>query len=142
MLHIIIHMKSRLSVSLKNTKTRHIICKAHINGVTAQLLIDTGASSSCVHSILEEKFHLRSKGDSFDAAGANKGKMQAFLTRKATLKLGHHDVGKLAFVLLDLSHINKTLISQGAEPIEGILGADFLKKRKASIDYRTKKLWL
>lgn len=137
-----IHMKSKLSVSLKNTKTRHIICKAHINGVAAKLLIDTGASSSCIHSILEEKFHLRSKGDSFDAAGANKGKMQAFLTRKATLKLGHHDVGKLAFVLLDLSHINKTLISQGAQPIEGILGADFLKKRKASIDYRTKKLWL
>ena len=137
-----IHMKSRLSVSLKNTKTRHIICKAHINGVAAKLLIDTGASSSCIHSILEEKFHLRSKGDSFDAAGANKGKMQAFLTRKATLKLGHHDVGKLAFVLLDLSYINETLISQGTLPIEGILGADFLKKKKVNIDYRTQKLWL
>ena len=131
-----------LSVSLHNTKTRHIICKAHINGVAAQLLIDTGASSSCVHSILEEKFHLRSRGNSFDAAGASQGKMQAFLTRKATLKLGRHDVGKLAFVLLDLSHINETLISQGALPIEGILGADFLKKKKVSIDYRTQKLWL
>ncbi len=137
-----IHMKSRLSVSLKNTKTRHIICKAHINGFAAKLLIDTGASRSCIHSILEEKFHLRSKGDSFDAAGANKGKMRAFLTRKATLKLGHHDVGKLAFVLLDLSYINETLISQGTLPIEGILGADFLKKKKVSIDYRTQKLWL
>ena len=135
-------MKSMLSVSLHNTKTRHIICKAHINGVAAQLLIDTGASSSCVHSILEEKFHLRSRGNSFDAAGASQGKMRAFLTRKATLKLGRHDVGKLAFVLLDLSHINETLISQGALPIEGILGADFLKKKKVSIDYRTQKLWL
>ena len=135
-------MKSRLYVSLKNTKTRHIMCKAHINGVAAQLLIDTGASSSCVHSVLEEKFRLRSKGDSFDAAGATQGKMPAFLTRKATLKLGHHDVGKLAFVLLDLSHINKTLISQGATPIEGILGADFFKKKKVSIDYRAQKLWL
>ncbi len=91
---------------------------------------------------LKKKFRLRSKGDSFDAAGASQGKMPAFLTRKATLKLGRHDVGKLAFVLLDLSHINKTLISQGALPIEGILGADFLKKKKVSIDYRTQKLWL
>ena len=64
------HMKSRPSVSLQNTKTRHIICKAHINGVAAITYNDTGASSSCIHSKLEEHFHLRSKGDPFDAAGA------------------------------------------------------------------------
>ena len=68
--------------------------------------------------------------------------MQAFLTRKATLQLGRHVVGKLAFVLIDLTHINTTLVSQGAATIEGILGADFLKKKKVSIDYRTQKLWL
>ena len=87
--------------------------------------------SSCIHSILEEKFHLRSKGDSFDAAGANKGKMRAFLTRKATLKLGHHDVGKLAFVLLDLSYINETLISQGSSTYRGDSGCRFFKKEKS-----------
>jgi predicted aspartyl protease len=102
-------MKYPLSVSLHSTKTGHIICKAHINGVAAQLLIDTGASSSCIHSKLQEKFKLRSKGDPFDAAGASHGKMQAFLTRKATLQLGRHVVGKLAFVLIDLTHINTTL---------------------------------
>ena len=142
MLKNILKTKGYTSIRLKKTKSQHLVALLEVNNTEGLFLIDTGASSSCVHSILEEKFHLRSKGDSFDAAGANKGKMRAFLTRKATLKLGHHDVGKLAFVLLDLSYINETLISQGTLPIEGILGADFLKKKKVSIDYRTQKLWL
>ena len=135
-------MKARPSVSLQLIKTRHIVCKAHINGVACQLLIDTGASSSCIHSKLQEHFKLRSKGDPFDAAGASKGKMEAIMTAKSKLQLGRHEVGKLGFVLLDLTHINVTLSSQGASPIEGIIGADFLKKNKAMIDYRNKKLWL
>jgi len=44
--------------------------------------------------------------------------------------------------LLDLTHINTTLSSQGALPIEGIIGADFLKKNKVVVDYRNRKLWL
>jgi len=135
-------MKARPSVSFQFTKTRHIVCKAYINGVACQLLIDTGASSSCIHSKLQEHFKLRSKGDPFDAAGASKGKMKAIMTAKSKLQLGRHGVGKLGFVLLDLTHINLTLSSQAASPIEGIIGADFLKKNKAMIDYRNKKLWL
>jgi predicted aspartyl protease len=135
-------MNIRPSVSLQITKTRHIICKAHINGVACQLLVDTGASSSCIHSKLQDHFKLRSKGDPFDAAGASKGKMEAILTRKSKLQLGRYEVGKLSFVLLDLTHINSTLSSQGSSAIDGIIGADFLKKNKAVIDYRMRKLWL
>jgi len=135
-------MITRPSVSFQMTKTRHIVCKAHINSVSCQLLIDTGASSSCIHSKLQEHFKLRSKGDPFAAAGASKGKMEAVLTAKSKIQLGRHEVGKLSFVLLDLTHINTTLSSQGALPIEGIIGADFLKKNKVVVDYRNRKLWL
>ena len=132
----------RPSVSLQITKTKHIICKAHINGVACQLLVDTGASSSCIHSKLQEQFKLRSKGDPFGAAGAIKGKMEVIMTGKSKIKLGRYEAGKLSFVLLDLTHINQTLSSQGSLPIEGIIGADFLKKNKVIIDYRSRKLWL
>ena len=133
-------MKTKRSVSIQFTKTRHIICKAHINGVAAQLLIDTGASSSCIHSKLQEHFKLRIKGDAFDATGASHGIMKAVLTRKSKLQLGRHELGKQAFVLLDLTHINATLETQGTAPMEGIIGADFLKKNKVVIDYDKKRL--
>ncbi len=68
--------------------------------------------------------------------------MTAVMTQKCELYLGRHKLDKHAFVLLDLSHVNQTLRSQGAQPIEGILGADFLVKKKITIDYRNRKLIL
>ena len=105
-------------------------------------MIDTGASNSCINSELQEQFQLKIKGDPFDAAGASEGKMTALMTQKSELYLGRHKVGKHAFVLLDLSHVNQTLQTQGAKPIDGILGADFLMKKKIIIDYRKRKLFL
>ena len=135
-------MKPQRSISLQLTKTSHLICKAHINDVTARLLIDTGASSSCIHSKLKEHFKLHIKGDYFDASGASSGKMKAILTRKSKFQLGRHKVGKQAFVLLDLTHVNTTLESQGSSQIQGIIGADFLKNNKVIIDYLNLKLLL
>ena len=61
------------------------------------------------------------------------------MTAKRTLHLGRHEVGKHGFVLLDLTHVIKLFFSRSL-PIDGILGADFLKKNKAMIDYRNRKL--
>lgn len=135
-------MEYLTQVALKVTKTKHLLCAARINGKKAILLLDTGASNSCVDSALQEYFSLKTKGDPFDAAGANSGKMKATLTHRGTLILGRHQVGKRAFVLLDLSHINQTLESQGAKKIDGILGADFFIQTHALIDYKTRKLYL
>ena len=105
-------------------------------------LIDTGASNSCIHSELKEHFELQEKGDPFDAAGASEGKMQAVMTLECKIQLGRSFKGKQAFVLLDLNHVNTTLNSQGTVKIDGIIGADFLKKNKAIIDYSLSKLFL
>lgn len=129
-------------VTLRFTKTKHLLCSARINRIKAILLIDTGASNSCIHSKLKEQFGLRSKGHSFDASGASEGKMTATMTKKCELYLGRHKIGKHAFVLLDLTHINQTLLSQRTNSIDGILGADFLMKKKIIIDYGKRRLVL
>ena len=118
------------------------MCKAKINGKTAKLLIDTGASNSCIHSELKEYFNLKEKGDPFEAAGAGKDKVKAVLGHRCELILGRHKVKKHSFVLLDMQHINATLVRENTAPINGILGADFLKKNRALIDYKNKTLTL
>jgi len=136
-----LNYKSRY-IALQYTKTKHLLCKAHINDKPAVLLIDTGASSSCIHEKLQQEFGLLSKGDRFDAAGASQGKMEAVMAQKCNLKIGRYALRKHSFVLLDMTHINTTLVSQGAKPIDGILGADFFRKHKALIDYKKLRLWL
>ena len=135
-------MHSQPFIRLKFSKTKHLLCKARINGKSAVLLVDTGASNSCIHNAMQNHFGFQVKGDPFDAAGASEGKMQAVMTAQCEIHLGRSFKGKQAFVLLDLNHVNTTLVSQGASEIDGILGADFLKKNKAVIDYAQRKLFL
>ncbi len=129
-------------VKLRLTKTRHLVCRARINGHKATILIDTGASSSCIALTNKKKFNILEKGDSFEASGAGKDKVKAVLGHKCELALGRHNLGKQSFVLLDMQHINATLIHENAEPVDGILGADFLKKNRVVIDYSDKSLRL
>ncbi|MEC7262760.1 MAG: acid protease, partial [Bacteroidota bacterium] len=49
---------------------------------------------------------------------------------------------KLKIVLFDLVHVNQALVSHNALPVDGIIGADVLKKGKAVIDYNKKCLYL
>jgi len=49
---------------------------------------------------------------------------------------------KLQIVLFDLNHVNEALASQNASPVDGIIGADVLKKSRAIIDYHKKTLYL
>ncbi|MGA1029725.1 MAG: aspartyl protease family protein [Flavobacteriaceae bacterium] len=133
--------KQRGSVKLYKNKTQHLVCTARINGVSAKLLIDTGASSSCLNKTFQEQFALEIEGQPFEAAGASEGKMQAIYSKASSLHLGRFNTGKHSFVLLDMSHINTTLKNQGVAPIEGILGADFFFERKAQIDYQNRRLY-
>ena len=135
-------MTAQVSIRLSFSKTKHLLCRAKINGQSARLLIDTGASSSCIDSSLKDHFALHTRGEPFDAAGASEGKMHAIMTTKCILQLGNNFKGKQAFVLLDLSHVNLSLSSQGVKKIDGIIGADSLKKNKAIIDYSQRKLFL
>jgi len=129
-------------IKLKLTKTRHLVCKSRINGLKAILLIDTGASNSCISHAERENFNVEENGKPFQASGAGKDKVNAVFGQQCDLILGRHAIGKHAFVLLDMQHINTSLIREKAKPINGILGADFLIKNKAVIDYRNKFLIL
>ena len=129
-----------LQIKLQLTKTRHLVCQSSINGVKAVLLIDTGASTSCIALAEKETFNIEEKGEPFEASGAGKDKVKAIMGHQCDLILGRHAMGKHAFVLLDMQHINATLMNENVKPINGILGADFLKKNQAIIDYKNKVL--
>lgn len=127
-------------IRLQLTKTQHIVCQARINGIKAKLLIDTGASNSCIALSEQERFGLIVEGEQFEAAGAGEGKMKAIPSQQSPLILGRHAVGAFSFILLEMQHINASLKSQRTDPIDGILGADFLKQKKAVIDYKKMRL--
>ena len=134
--------KGYSKVKLKFTKTNHFEIKATINGVKGVFILDTGASSSCVGFNSIEHFKLSVIDSEIKAVGAGASNMVTKLSKSNTLEIGPWKKQRVALVLFNLSHVNEGLINHDANPVDGIIGADILKKGKGIIDYEKKYLYL
>lgn len=138
----LLESKNYTRVKLKETITNHLEFKATINGVVGSFILDTGASSSCVGFNNIEYFKLLAEDSQIKAAGAGASDMLTQSANKNVLKIGKWQYNNLSLVLFDLSHVNNALINHDSQPVDGIIGADVLKKSKAIIDYSQKYLYL
>lgn len=129
-------------IKLKLTKTNHFEIKATINGVKGLFILDTGASNSCVGFEAANSFNLTVKDSKIKAAGAGATNMLTQISKKNKIKIGSWKKDKVVLILFNLQHVNTALINHNSKPVDGIIGADILKKGKAIIDYEKKYLYL
>lgn len=134
--------KGYSKIKLKFTKTNHFEIKASINGIKGRFILDTGASNSCVGFEAIERFNLKVKDSEIKAVGAGASDMLTQISVSNAIKVGKWKKNRIALILFNLSHVNNGLINHNADPVDGILGADVLKKGKAVIDYEKKFLYL
>lgn len=134
--------KGYIKVKLKLTKTNHFEIRATINNQKGRFILDTGASSSCVGFEAIDTFNLTVKDSDIKAAGAGAIDMDTQISTKNKLKIGKWQKEKVALILFNLIHVNTALINHNSNPVDGIIGADILKKGKAIIDYEKKYLYL
>lgn len=134
--------KNYTKVKLHLTKTNHFEIKASINGHKGMFILDTGASSSCLGFESIETFNLNVEDSDIIAAGAGSTNMQTKVSLKNKVKIGKWRSQTMALILFDLTHVNTALANHNAKPVDGIIGADILKKAKAIIDYEKKHLYL
>ncbi|WP_142784895.1 retropepsin-like aspartic protease [Changchengzhania lutea] len=135
-------VRNYTKVKLHLTKTNHFEIKATINGVKGLFILDTGASNSCVGFEAVKNFNLLAEDSLIKAAGAGAIDMDTKTSKKNTVKIGKWKDKKIVLVLFNLSHVNTALINHDSKPVDGIIGADILKKSKAIIDYERKYLYL
>jgi len=131
-----------IAVKLKLTKTNHFEIKATINGVKGLFILDTGASNSCIGFESVDAFNLNVQDSDVKAAGAGAIDMQTQVSKKNNVKIGKWRDKKTTLILFNLIHVNTALTNHNSNPVDGIIGADILKKTKAIIDYNKKYLYL
>jgi len=134
--------KGYSKIKLKLTKTNHFEIKASINGIKGCFILDTGASNSCVDFEAIEHFNLKVRDSEIKAVGAGASDMLTKISSSNNLKIGKWKKDKVSLILFNLSHVNNGLINHNAQPVDGIIGADILRKGKAIIDYQKKYLYL
>ena len=130
-----------ISVKLKFLKTNHYLLKACINGVEGKFILDSGASSSCICLSLENKFKIDAKENKIKASSATSNMEDTRLSKNNAIKIGKWR-SKINLVCINMTHINRVLNEKETESVDGIVGADVLKKSKAVIDYESNKLYL
>ena len=123
------------TIPLKFTNSKHLVCQLFLNGVEGNFLIDTGASNSCLDNTLTTKFSVIQEGDELPLTSAGNEKLNAMGSQKSSLGIASKALASIPFMLIDMETINAALVEQGDEKIDGIIGADFMHKKKASIDY-------
>jgi hypothetical protein len=67
--------------------------------------------------------------------------METLISNKNTIELSTWNYKKLKIVVFDLKHVNEALVAHDAEPVDGIIGADILKRSKAIISYAEKCIY-
>ncbi|WP_405410662.1 retropepsin-like aspartic protease [Maribacter sp. Asnod1-A12] len=134
--------KNYVRIPLVLTATDHFEINAEINAVEGRFILDTGASNTCIGMNRIEHFKLISEESIIKAAGAGATNMETLVSKENTIDINSWKYNKLEIVLFDLKHVNEALTAHNAEPVDGIIGADILKKSKAIIDYSKKCIYL
>lgn len=134
--------KKYTKIPLTLTATNHFEIDAKINGAKGRFILDTGASNTCIGFDKIDQFQLNPKESEIKAAGAGAVDMETLMATKNKIKIGDWKKKKIKIVLFDLGHVNEALTNHNAQPVDGIIGADILKKGKAIIDYDKKNLYL
>ena len=121
----------------------HIAISGFVNGNLANVLIDTGASQTVFD---KNRINLFSNQQEFEKAeklskGLGTDSMEGFRLSINQFILGEIMLEDYDVVALDLSHINASYAELGLNPIDMVLGGDFLRKYAAKINYETAELW-
>ncbi|MBX2826968.1 MAG: retroviral-like aspartic protease family protein [Flavobacteriaceae bacterium] len=122
-------------IPLKKLNTGHYKITATVNGIKGTFIVDTGASTSCIGFRSAGGFLLKSEKSDIKAAGAGATDMETEITRENEFTIGETILKKQEFILFNLVHVNEALSQVEEPPVDGILGADLLKKLRAVIDY-------
>lgn len=129
-------------VPLQLLNSQHLAVKARVNGEKAILLVDTGASNTCIDTNYQQQLKLQVQDFHQRGTGAGGGNLQLWLSRNNLLQLRHFKKPDCAVLLMDLSPVNAALLAHDLPAIQGVLGADFLVEYQAKIDYRSLEMEL
>lgn len=124
------------------TRVNHIVVHAKVNGEDVVLIVDTGASRTCIAETCVGRLGLTAGRVEEVAVSFALPKKTKALTKLESLDIGSLHLRDFETWLVDFSYLNMIVQWQGEEFCDGVLGADILMSKSAVIDYKRCKLYL
>jgi predicted aspartyl protease len=124
------------------TRVNHIVIHAQANDEDVVLIVDTGASRTCIAESCAERLGLTFGAAEPVAASLALPKKTKSLTKLESLDIGALHLTDFETWIVDFSYINMVVGMKGEELCDGVLGTDILARKSAVIDYKGHKLYL
>ena len=134
-------------VTLENEANVMPLVAAELNGFPVQLVVDTGASHTCLdRSTVRKCLHSTPDASEVQAAEDSSGgpdtvmglggrRLKHAFCHVEVLKFGDLEIRDYRVVAVRLANINKMLRWIGMEPIDGLLGCDVLSRDSVQMDF-------
>ena len=135
-------MNKETKISFLITDSNHIVIKCKVNSINSRLLVDTGASNSCIDYLSVKKFNIKFKKYDEKASSATDSIKEVFYSNNNTLEIEDLKKNNFEFILFDMTHINNSLREKEILNVDGIIGSDILKELNATINYKQKTITL
>lgn len=135
--------KSSLKIVELEKGDYHTLLNGSVAGVKIRIVLDTGASHSCVdkqfvNQILPE---LQMETNEGVNAGIGGSDFEVLVADLPDFKLGRYHKRRLENIaVIDFMHINTAYQTLKQKPVQMILGNDFCVNHKAVIDYENNRL--
>ncbi len=122
----------------------HLKVSITINGDTAIMILDTGASRTVFDEERVANFVNHQNIEEHDrlSTGLGTNTMESKKVKLDKIEIGEIVIENYQTAVLDLSHVNQSYEKLGIEPVDGVLGSDILVDYNAVIDYEKKELKL
>ena len=120
----------------------HIMVKGLIHGKEANFLIDTGASRSVFDPKTISDFidNIQFEKKEGMTAGVGSSDLESATFVIDSFSVGELEIDEYEAVALDLENIHEMYGKLHLPRIDGIIGGDLLRRYRAVINYRSKKL--
>lgn len=123
--------------------TGHLILAVELDGSGPRRFVcDTGASGTFIVPEVAKELGLAVEDSSETGGGLGGGGMQIQSTEVDRLVVDGVEFSDRSVLIIDLSHINQQFSAVGEQPIDGIIGADWLDRNRAILDFKTDTLYV
>ena len=129
-------------ISMKRQSISDFEVSANVNGRKALWLVDTGAAITLLDSGISRRAGIKLNRTKFTVGGAGGGRQRIDVGIVDSLRFSSVAVRSAVIAVSDITSHNAALQDPGKPPIDGYLGADFLRERHAIIDCSQMRLYL
>lgn len=137
-----LHSRGYGQVEMRRVSISDFEVLANVNKRRALWLVDTGAAITLLDTALSQRAGIRLRRTDLSVGGAGGGRSRISIGIVDNLRLSSLRVRSAVIATSDISATNAALQENGKPPIDGYLGADFLRQKGAVIDCAQMMLYL